>query len=207
MCEAAIKSVWSFGKPTSFKLICEKYHQPNRKVLFGPRSSDRRNCRDRAAMSNSTLIHCTQALRDLWPSPLATLWRQQYPNIIDEDDLRITTHQPSYHFCEWFAAIHLFQRDGVHALIEKYIYANHPKKISQLSAILGQQKLNRLMSICEGLHVQPPDLFLYVPGGTRCGFAEIKGPKDRISDAQLQSHVRISEELDLPVEIFEVAIR
>ena len=45
-----------------------------------------------------TTIHCTRAIRDLWPDPLARQWLQQYPDIFDMDDLRLARNQPRYHF-------------------------------------------------------------------------------------------------------------
>ena len=45
----------------------------------------------------------------------------------------MTRRQPRNHFSEWFAAIHLFHRDGALSLIEKYLYANHTRKRSLLT--------------------------------------------------------------------------
>ena len=41
-------------------------------------------------------------------------------------DVRLTRKESKYHFVEWFAAIHLFQRDGVRSLMEKYVFRTHP---------------------------------------------------------------------------------
>ena len=157
-------------------------------------------------MKLQTTIHCTQSLRQLWPAPLASWWQQQYPNIFDDDDLRITPDQPSYHFCEWFAAIHLFQRDGAHSLVEKYLFKNHPRKVSQLLASLGQERIDVLSRVCEGLHVQSPDLFVHVPNTSRYWFAEVKGPNDSLSAGQVKSHELITRELGIPVETIVVRI-
>jgi len=66
-----------------------------------------------------TTIYCTAAIKALWPDPLAVQWHQQYPDIFDPDDLRLTQTQPHNHFCEWFAAIHLFHREQALSLVEK----------------------------------------------------------------------------------------
>src|SRR6516164_113428 len=87
-----------------------------------------------------TKTYCTKAIRELWPKPLAGQWLQQYPNLFDEDDRRLTVKQPRNHFCEWFAAIHLFHREGAHSLVEKYVYQNHPAKIARLKALLSERE-------------------------------------------------------------------
>jgi hypothetical protein len=84
-----------------------------------------------------TTIYCPRALRELWsppiagkPSPLAEQWRQQYPGLFDKDDLRLNTSQGRFnlHFYEWYAAIHLFQRDGAVSMVEKFAFPDaHPQ--------------------------------------------------------------------------------
>ena len=66
--------------------------------------------------------------------------------------------------------------------------------------------MDALSAICERLHVQPPDLFVYQLDGSRYGFAEVKCPRDSLSHGQILSHGRITRELNLPVEIVIVNI-
>jgi hypothetical protein len=153
-----------------------------------------------------TTIHCTKAIRGLWPDPLARQWLQQYPDVFDEDDMRLTVNQPKNHFCEWFAAIHLFHREGASSLLEKYVFQNHPKKVAQFAAVLSEQERKTLDAIRKSCAVQPPDLFVFVPKTNRYWFAEVKGPGDRLSDKQIRSHDAINHELGVPVEIIEVKI-
>jgi hypothetical protein len=153
-----------------------------------------------------TTIHCTKAIRELWPDPLARQWLQQYPDIFDEDDLRLTVSQPRNHFCEWFVAIYLFQREGAHSLIEKYIYHNHPIKIAKLATLLSERERKMLDAICTTYAVQPPDLLVFVPNTNRYWFAEVKGPGDRLSAKQIRSHNAITNDIGVPVEIIEVKI-
>ena len=80
------------------------------------------------SMSKEVTIFATAQLRKLWPDPLASHWLHVYPQVFDEDDFRITRRQPTKHFNEWLAAVHLFHRDGVYSLIEKYAFANHSRK-------------------------------------------------------------------------------
>jgi hypothetical protein len=162
-----------------------------------------------ANLDQLTTIHATRALRKFWPKPLASLWRKQYPNIFDDHDLRITRkgRQRELHFCEWFGAIYLFQKDGAYSLVEKYCYQKAaPAKYSTFLRVLGSERVDALDAICERLRVQPPDLFVYLSDASRCWFAEVKGPRDRLSDAQTRSHQQIARELKLPVEIIIVDI-
>jgi hypothetical protein len=102
-----------------------------------------------------TTIHCTKAIRDLWPNPLAKHWHQHYPDVFDEDDLRLTTTQPKNHFCEWFAAVHLFHREGAHSLVEKYVFGKHSVKMAKLREILSEREQNTLEKIRKDYEVQP----------------------------------------------------
>src|SRR5437867_3464231 len=67
------------------------------------------------------VIYCSPQVRRLWPSPIAAQWASLYPQLFDQDDVRLTRLQPKNHFSEWFAAIHLFHRDGALSLVEKYV--------------------------------------------------------------------------------------
>jgi hypothetical protein len=54
------------------------------------------------ASDEATTIYCSQALRNLWPSPLAQQWHDQYLGLFDSDDIRLSGTQPVNHFSEWF---------------------------------------------------------------------------------------------------------
>jgi hypothetical protein len=151
-------------------------------------------------------IYFTPELRARWPVPLAAEWRASYPNLFDDDDLRLATRQPDYHFCEWLAAVHLCQRDGVHALLEKYAYENHARKVRLLSELLPPQDQEFLRSFKDRLGVQPPDLLLFRPDRSEYWFAEIKGPGDRLSEAQRESHKHIATTLHVEVELITVEL-
>jgi hypothetical protein len=151
-------------------------------------------------------IPCPRSLRDLWPDPLAREWRERYPQLFDADDLRLTRTQPRLHFWEWFAAIHVFERDGACSLVEKYEYVSrkHAVKTDRVATILSESQRETLRAICR--HVQPPDLFVYVPGTRRFWFVEAKGPGDRVSPKQAVSHEAITRELGAPVEVLRFTL-
>jgi hypothetical protein len=145
-------------------------------------------------------------VRALWPSPLAEQWAALYPDLFDAEDVHLTRSQPKNHFAEWFAAIHLFQRDGLLSLVEKYLFKGHPRKQTLLNQLLTPARQSALREISNQCGVQPPDLLVYTSGLSAVGFAEVKGPGDRLRDAQRVSHRVIEHRLELPVEVIVVRI-
>src|ERR1700749_1253020 len=82
------------------------------------------------SLEDVTTIFCPPGLRAKWMlegSPLPAIWHDQYPQLFDDEDLRIANGpQRRGHFSEWFTAIHLLHRDGSISFIEKYdTYENH----------------------------------------------------------------------------------
>ena len=75
-----------------------------------------------------------------------------------------------------------------------------------MAALLSERERKTLDAIRAAYAVQPPDLFAFVPKTSRYWFAEVKGPGDRLSTKQVQSHDAITKELGVPVEIIEVTI-
>ncbi len=154
-------------------------------------------------MSETTIFYTPQ-LRERWPAPLAHYWATAYPCLLDADDLRITHRQPKNHFNEWFAAIHLFHRDGTLALLEKYLYSNHLRKTAIIAEVLTVRQIAVLQEILSEFKVQPPDLFVFTPSRPRFWFAEVKGPGDRLRPLQKASHRAIRQRLNAPVELINV---
>ena len=151
-----------------------------------------------------TTLHCPTALRSQWPA-LATAWRAQYPMIFDEDDLRQTRKQGPKHFVEWFTAIHIFHRDGVCSLVEKYGYANHERKNRIVEELLPEKVAGVVRTWRTKTGAQPPDLLVYSPTEpSRFWFVEVKGPRDRMRPKQAASHRRLTRELGVRVEIVKI---
>jgi hypothetical protein len=154
-----------------------------------------------------TTIYCTAQVRELWPRPLAHRWLEEYPNIFDADDLRLTKFQPKNHFCEWFAAIHLFQSRAALSLVEQYRRLGaHPWKKKRFERLLSPEERRTLNDICAAYGVQPPDLLVYTPDFKERWFVEVKGPGDRLSEKQLRSHRALATDLKIAVELIEVRI-
>ena len=137
----------------------------------------------------------------LWPDPLAGEWMRRYPHLFDEDDFRCTRKQQHLHFWEWYAAIHIFEREGAYSLVEKYVYKKHPVKAARLASVLTQNQIDTLNAICRRTHAEPPDLFVYLPGTHRFWFAEVKVPPDHVRPNQAANHEAIERELGVPVKI------
>ena len=150
-----------------------------------------------------TLRYCPE-LRQRWPRPLADEWALAYPEIFDADDLRQTVLQPRGHFYEWFVAIHLFESHGALSLIEKYGYRAHPRKVEFLDTFLSAEHCAFIRNFRAAFGVQPPDLFVYIPGTDRFWFAEVKGGRDRLRPLQRDSHVALAETLGTHVQMFYV---
>ena len=96
-----------------------------------------------------TTLYCPQALYDRWRVPpedpnhgeLARLWHGLYPGLFDEQDLHMAAEsQWHYHFYEWFAAIHLFQRDGSISMVEKYYLPSHAQKLERMNSLLSDEQ-------------------------------------------------------------------
>jgi hypothetical protein len=156
-------------------------------------------------MADAITITCAAALKGSWPKPLAEDWLKKYPAIFDENDLELAVSQPRNHFCEWYTAIHLFQKEHALALVEKYDIQKHGRKYHLFVKHLSVSQRNTLFKIRQEFGVQLPDLFVIGASGD-CWFVEVKGPGDRISEMQRRSHEAITSKLGIPVRIINVSI-
>jgi hypothetical protein len=156
-------------------------------------------------MDSDTTVYFTSELRAQWPSQLVERWSKECPDIFDEEHIRNTKLQPRNHVNEWFAAVSLFRSRGALSLVEKYLFANHSRKVALLEKILNPAQLTALREIHKRLGIQPPDLLVFLPDFSRFWFAEVKGPGDRIRPAQRESHEAIRRELGVPVQ--QIAVR
>ena len=93
--------------------------------------------------------------------PLDAGWAQRFPELFDEQDVRTAENQPQYHFVEWLAAIVLHHATGFLALVEKYAYANHPRKQEIVAKLLPDDVLRVLRDRTEHGSIQGPDLLMY----------------------------------------------
>src|SRR5215470_9448168 len=89
------------------------------------------------------------------PYLLARRWRSEYPNLFDDQDLRLASgRQTLMHFKEWFAAVHLFHSRGALSLVEKYRRGKaHLRKRSTFERLLTPDQRQLLNRICRRCHV------------------------------------------------------
>ncbi len=152
-------------------------------------------------MSAPVTLHYTRDLRAAWPHPLVELWHRSYPQLFDDDDVRLTRRQPNYHFVEWLAAIHLFHMHGAHSLLKKYAFTSHARKCSVIDRVLGPAQRQFLQRKLEG---QAPDLFVFYPDASEFWFAEVKGPRDRLTTSQLRNHAVLRRRFGVRVDVVQL---
>jgi hypothetical protein len=94
--------------------------------------------------------------------------------------------------------------------MEKYVYPSHSLKLARYRSVLSEDQLRELESIRKWggreEKVQLPDLFVMTPDFSSFSFAEVKGPGDRLSQNQIESHAAIRNRLGVPVEIIKVVL-
>ena len=134
-------------------------------------------------------------------------WARQHPDLFDDVDLRI--NQATKYFAEWYAAILLKQRHGLLSLVSKYAYHGHKthlRKQAVLARCLSTQAHQYVITspmLLFGHHTGWPDLFVYRPDFSRCLFCEVKGPNDRLRDAQVPVFEHLQKTTGHEVVLFE----
>ena len=145
------------------------------------------------------------SLRDRFRSgELPREWQAKYPNIFDDDDLRLALSQPNNHFYEWAGAIYLYEQQGYLSLVEKYQFKNHERKKS----ILQKLDFNNLREAIEYQRLkksmQVPDLLAYKPDFSDWFFCEIKGGLDKLREEQAKHFETISLLSGKPVYLIKI---
>lgn len=170
-------------------------------------------------MRGVTTVPCPRNLREQWridDSPLPAKWHREYPELFDLDDLRLAQGpQRMNHFCEWCAAIYLFDRDRARCLVEKYdtyenhwhnrIRRGHRRKVTEYERVVSEDQRKVLHEICSTLRLQLPDLLVIAADDHSFSFAEVKGPGDRLSPRHAKFHDEIRGRLGVSVEVLNVS--
>jgi hypothetical protein len=103
----------------------------------------------------TTSIFCDENPRTRWwPKPLASDWSLQYPGLFDFDDIRQANNQPDRHFYEWYAAIHIFQRNGSISMVEKAAYWSNPVKYERYINLVPLDTRKKLDALTNEHRVQ-----------------------------------------------------
>lgn len=138
------------------------------------------------------------------PGILVEEWYNTYPALFDEQDLIIARSQAKlgYHFFEWLAAIIIFQTYGLLSLIEQYEFKSHKRKQAILEKIINNDLLELVLNHRTNYRAtQCPDLFVYSPDYSVWFFCEVKGPRDRLTNAQKKYFNELTKVANNPVRI------
>jgi len=150
-------------------------------------------------------IEVRRSQRDLWRAGgLMPEWKLRFPELFDEQDVGIAENQPDYHFWEWLAAIVLYHATGYRALVEKYAYANHPRKQEIVAKLLPEDVLRVLRDRTEHGSIQGPDLLMYAPDMSDWFFCEVKGPGDRLRSEQMSKFEALATVSGKPVRLLHL---
>ena len=150
-------------------------------------------------MINNTVFYSNRQRDRFKRRELLKEWYEQYPQIFDEDDFRITVKQPNRHFFEWLSAVLIFQSTGYLSLIEKYQFKSHPRKNDMLKEFMTSGRISpQLYDLIVNRkkygfgNSQCPDLFVYSPDRRDWFFCEAKGA-DVITLLQKKYFRKLSE--------------
>jgi hypothetical protein len=152
-------------------------------------------------------VNVVRAQRERWRSgDLAAEWRERFPALFDDDDLRIAVTQAkrNLHFYEWLGAIVLHHATGYLSLVEKYEFSSaHPRKQQIVAQLLPGPIRDALRDRSPGRNTQAPDLLMYAEDHSDWFFYEVKGPRDRLRAEQEQKFEHLANLTSRPVRLLE----
>lgn len=160
------------------------------------------------AITNIATVNVARSQRVRWQSGhLAQEWRTRFPNLFDDDDLRIAKSQASRgtHFYEWLGAIVLHRMTGYLSLVEKYEFATHPRK-QQIAAQLLPRPVRDALRDRKQARAQAPDLLMYAEDLSDWFFCEVKGARDRLRAEQIRKFELLADMTSKPVRLLEVRL-
>ena len=152
-----------------------------------------------SAIINNTFFYSKRQRDRFKKRELMKEWYEQYPQIFDEDDFRITVDQPKGHYFEWLSAILIFHNSGYLSLVEKYQFKSHKRKHNILKQFASSGRITAELYdlIINGKkygfgNSQCPDLFVYLPDGSDWYFCEAKGA-EITTPSQMKYFEKLSE--------------
>jgi hypothetical protein len=155
------------------------------------------------AITKIATVNVVPSQRARWQSGhLAQEWRGRFPNLFDDDDVRLAKSQPGIHFYEWLAAIVLHHATGYLSLVEKYEFATHRRKQQIVAQLLPRPVQDALRERNQG-RAQAPDLLMYAEDLSDWFFCEAKGPRDRLRDEQVRKFGMLADMTSNPVRLIE----
>jgi hypothetical protein len=155
------------------------------------------------AITKIATVNVARSHRAHWRSGhLAQEWRARFPDLFDDDDLRLANSQPTIHFYEWLGAVVLHHTTGYLSLVEKYEFATHPRKEQIVAQLLPGPVRDALRDRAQG-RAQAPDLLMYAKDLSDWFFCEVKGPHDRLRDEQVRKFEVLADMTLKPVRLLE----
>ncbi len=130
-------------------------------------------------------------------------WARIYPQLFDEDDIRIARAQPTYHFYEWLAAVSIFKQTGELSLVEQYQFSSHRRKRLVVARLMTPE----LVRFIETASTQVPDLLVYANDFSDWYFCEVKSPTDKVSPAQEKYFTALERVSGKPVYVLTLRER
>jgi hypothetical protein len=128
------------------------------------------------AITTIATVQVERSQRARWQSGhLAREWRGRFPELFDDEDLRLANSQTASHFYEWLGAIVLHHTTGYLSLVEKYEFRTHSRKQEIVAQLLPPRLLDLLRGRSHG-RAQSPDLLMYAQDLSHWFFCEVKGP-------------------------------
>jgi len=159
--------------------------------------------RSMEAITEIATVNVARSQRARWQSGhLAREWRTRFPDLFDDDDLRLANSQPDFHFYEWLGAIVLHHTTGYLSLVEKYEFATHPRKQQIVAQLLPGPVLDALRDRSQA-SAQAPDLLMYAEDRSDWFFCEVVGPRNRLREEQTRKFELLAEMTAKPVRLLE----
>ena len=158
------------------------------------------------AITRIATVEVVRSQRARWQSAhLAQEWRTKFPDLFDDDDLRLANSQPDFHFYEWLGAIVLYHTTGYLSLVEKYEFATHPRKQEIVAQLLPGPVRDALRDRSQA-SAQGPDLLMYADDLSDWFFCEVLGPRNRLRDEQIRKFGLLAEMASKPVRLLEFSL-
>jgi hypothetical protein len=155
------------------------------------------------AITKIATVNVVRSQRARWQSGhLPQEWRTRFPNLFDDDDLRLAKSQPALHFYEWLGAVVLHHTTGYLSLVEKYEFATHPRKQQIVTQLLPRPTRDALRDRKQA-SAQGPDLLMYAEDLSDWFFCEVMGPRNRLRDEQVRKFELLADMTSKPVRLIE----
>ena len=76
-----------------------------------------------------TVLYCRRQMTAFLANAARIALAPRLSTVVRSQRRALSPESVEYYFKEWLAAIHLFHRDGTHALMSRYAYRSHPAKV------------------------------------------------------------------------------